>query len=146
MHGIRIIPVFLPDACTDSNTVWTIAGLPSCQVLSSPSPISEVLTIHTSVQIVFGIKTLFSMKNINITSLSLLQQTAHTISRTLSIVKRRFRKMSKLLTAVKNIYIDDGMLRKIADGQVEYPSADAKNTGAEIEFRHVRSMFSYQCR
>lgn len=102
-----------------------------------------MLIIDTSVQIVFGIKTLFNVKNMNITSLSLLQQTAHTISRTLSSVKRSLRNMSNLLTTVKNIYIDDGMFCKIADGQVEYPSEDAKNTGAEVEFRHVRSMFSH---
>lgn len=48
--------------------------------------------------------------------------------------------MSSILTTVKNFYTDDGLFRKIVDGQLEYPSADAKNTGAEIEFRHVHSV------
>ena len=75
------------------------------------------------------------MENLNVTSLTVLQQTAQTISWTVSTVKWEFQGLSRSLTSVRNIYAAETMFNKFKDGNLEYPPADIKHAGAEIEFK-----------
>lgn len=86
-------------------------------------------------QIIFAIKTLFDIENMNVTSLSVLQQTAQTISWTFATLNWEFQGMSRNLTTVKNIYTAESTFCNFADGKLEYPPVDVKHAGAEIEFR-----------
>ena len=86
-------------------------------------------------KIIFGLRVLFDLNNLSVTSLSIVQQTARTISGTFGSMHWAFRDISTNVTAIRNIYAVDKIPKSIVDGHLEYPLADAKPDGAEIEFK-----------
>ena len=86
-------------------------------------------------QVLFALKIIFGVNNLNITSLTILQQISQTISWTIKSMHWAFQDFSSNMSIIRNVYTLGDVVKASPDGTIHYPPADIEQSGAEMEFK-----------